>query len=455
MFSLWLVLNSAALSLSVRSDPERMLVVNDSNAVPGSLNMTTEMTAAACEALCASQAACLQWTWNTRSRHCLRSSSGTWNPAYSDHCFSGCRPGLVVGCGTRSHPPLLPSWTATRPDKSQPLAGYDSLPVAFKTSVHRGEPGYGSYNHNVFIDYQVDTGFVILWKNGPRDEDSNGQRILYSRSADGRTWRPAAELFPPLPNSTQEPGPFVHLGSRLFAACSPGIYNMSHAGKITDQDAQGSQFCLWPDPIDPRNCGPPDQRGVWGAMVGQHTLLMREILPNGKLGEMFWASGNGPSRYRSVNERVGIRFLSQMDSTTQKLVGGLRATMHAPCPDRDAGTRKCEACEGGCQEYTAMGICGTEKCNMDHERTHYRLPGQNTSDVLLYRQGLYLFASTRINSTRKADWPLVSATDIPNDSSNLNAGELPDGRIFLVHNPGSWNTPHDPTSVKHLHNIYH
>ena len=62
----------------------------------------------------------------------------------ADHCFSGCRPGLVVGCGTRSHPPLLPSWTATRPDKSQPLAGYDSLPVAFKTSVHRGEPGYGS-----------------------------------------------------------------------------------------------------------------------------------------------------------------------------------------------------------------------------------------------------------------------------------------------------------------------
>ena len=102
-----------------------------------------------------------------------------------------------------------------------------------------------------------------------------------------------------------------------------------------------------------------------------------------------------------------------------------------------------------------MGICGTEKCNMDHERTHYRLPGQNTSDVLLYRQGLYLFASTRLNSTRKADWPLVSATDIPNDSSNLNAGELPDGRIFLVHNPGSWDTPHDPTSVKHLHNIYH
>jgi hypothetical protein len=97
--------------------------------------------------------------------------------------------------------------------------------------------------------------------------------------------------------------------------------------------------------------------------------------------------------------------------------------MQAPCPDAKAGTRKCEACEGGCQEYTAMGICGTHtSCNMDHERAHYRLPDQTTgsggggaSDVLLYRAGEFLFASTRVNSTRKADWPLVSVTDIPND----------------------------------------
>jgi hypothetical protein len=181
--------------------------VNDSNAVPGGPNMTVEKTAAGCEALCGSHPACLQWTWNMASHHCFRSTSASWSPTFSDHCSSGCRPELVPGCGTRPRPPVVPRWTATRPRRSERLAGYDSLAVAFKSSVHRGEPGQGSYNHNVFIDYQVsrgrhrhsrttlyvyfvwritkeiyrvvherlhrprpyqvDTGFVLAWKNGP------------------------------------------------------------------------------------------------------------------------------------------------------------------------------------------------------------------------------------------------------------------------------------------------
>ena len=74
---------------------------------------------------------------------------------------------------------------------------------------------------------------------------------------------------------------------------------------------------------------------------------------------------------------------------------------------------------------------------MDHERAHYVLPpaAEAQGDALLYRAGGELFASVRYNSTKKADWPLVTLTDIPNDSSNLNAGTLPDGRIYLVHNP--------------------
>ena len=84
-----------------------------------------------------------------------------------------------------------------------------------------------------------------------------------------------------------------------------------------------------------------------------------------------------------------------------------------------------------------MGICGQSSCRMDHERAHYVLPpaAEAQGDALLYRAGGELFASVRYNSTKKADWPLVTLTDIPNDSSNLNAGALPDGRIYLVHNP--------------------
>ena len=35
----------------------------------------------------------------------------------------------------------------------------------------------------------------------------------------------------------------------------------------------------------------------------------------------------------------------------------------------------------------------------------------------------------------QAGWPAIFKTDIPNDNSNLNAGELPNGTVYLVHNP--------------------
>ena len=70
--------------------------------------------------------------------------------------------------------------------------------------------------------------------------------------------------------ATMEPGPFVHVNGRMYAGASPGIHNTTH-----DSSAQGSQFCLWPDPLNPRNCGPPSKVAVQYTS----TLLMREILP--------------------------------------------------------------------------------------------------------------------------------------------------------------------------------
>ena len=48
-------------------------------------------------------------------------------------------------------------------------------------------------------------------------------------------------------------------------------------GEPTDA-AAGAQFCLWPDPLSPRECGPPGYKQANG------TLLMREVLPG--LGEV-------------------------------------------------------------------------------------------------------------------------------------------------------------------------
>ena len=42
---------------------------------------------------------------------------------------------------------------------------------------------------------------------------------------------------------------------------------------IADGNAQGGQFCLWPDGLDPRNCATPDRPGT----QPKGLLMLREV----------------------------------------------------------------------------------------------------------------------------------------------------------------------------------
>ena len=67
------------------------------------------------------------------------------------------------------------------------------------------------------------------------------------------------------------------------------------------------------------------------------------------------------------------------------------------------------------------------------ERTHYSVPGK-AADILLYRtHGHHLCYSSRTDPS--ANWSAVASTSIPTVIANMNAGRLPDGRVFLAHNP--------------------
>ena len=57
-----------------------------------------------------------------------------------------------------------------------------------------------------------------------------------------------------------------------------------------------------------------------------------------------------------------------------------------------------------------------------------------TDDVLLYRsKDDVLYASVR-SAPGAAAWSAPAKTDMPNDNSNINTGDLPDGRRYLVSN---------------------
>jgi len=67
----------------------------------------------------------------------------------------------------------------------------------------------------------------------PFNEDSDGQRILYASSQDGRQWSAATVLFPGLParlyNTSMrkvqlQPAPFVTLNGRLYVATATATF---------------------------------------------------------------------------------------------------------------------------------------------------------------------------------------------------------------------------------------
>ena len=206
-----------------------------------------------------------------------------------------------------------------------------------------------------------------------------------------------------------------------------GFHNTSH-----DSSAQGSQFCLWPDPLNPRNCGPPSKVEVHY----NSSLLLREVRRGGQLGPMFWAAPAAPVQFASATAAFHIPALPQMDSQTQADLAAVDASFAAgetPCAELKDGTLKCEACRGGCQIWDRIPF----SAGMSNERTHYVIPNSKSNeDMILYRSGAThtLWASKR-SGTAQDNWSPVVETSIPNDKSNLNAGPLPDGRVYLVHNP--------------------
>lgn len=181
--------------------------------------------------------------------------------------------------------------------------------------------------------------------------------------------------------------------------------------------------------MDVRNCGPPNDVAV------QYTgnVMMRQVLGPGQLGDVFWGSSAGPpALFADAGASNGVKRLSDMDAQTQADIDSLSPTRETVTCEPGTGTLKCEECAGGCQVYDK--ISWDDK--IANERTHYMLP-DGTGDVLLYRSGgaAALWASMRFGSTSQQAWGDVVLTDIPNDKSNLNAGPLPDGRVYLTHNP--------------------
>lgn len=202
------------------------------------------------------------------------------------------------------------------------------MPGAVHTKVYNGSLSTGSYSHGPMLGFDGVRLFAA-WKNDLEDEDSPGERVVYSQSVDGAVWTPSvsdppAILFPNMSTASHPSalfaGPPLYVEDRMYAAASP------------------RQFCLYPAPD-----------------FSAPLLLMRRVFPDaaGSLGPIFWSTSTIPKGFELASELNNVTTVSSMDATVRAdvaLVTQPRAygASFMPCA---ALSQKCEACAGGCQRW--------------------------------------------------------------------------------------------------------
>jgi hypothetical protein len=377
---------------------------------------------------------------------------------------------LCDGASSRSAG-LVPGWTAPPFNSSgvvnatvaygMPVVQYTTAVKIYNASdewtnaaVANGS-FFGVYSHAPMIGF-FNSHFVASWKNAalqhdipgqghPPSEDTPGQRILWSyATADAPLdYSAATILFPNVSSGDEVCHRWTKGANPRSTYLSPGCAHLFAEPTVAIHGhvyavASLRQFSLWP--LDPVN-----ENGIY-------LLLRRLTLSPGvppKLGEMFWATDPGDA-WATTNARLGIRTLNQMDAETKtdiaSLLGGER-----PC---EANATKCEYCANGCQDLRATGAKDAE-CTAEDvsgpwiERTHWTVPpgaiGGNGTEILVYRASGPVFCWSQRH--QGGNWSALRKSKLPEVHSNMNAGTLPDGRIYLLHNPVEGPAERDPLVV--------
>ena len=357
------------------------------------------------------------------------------------------RPHTAASAAARV-PSLNVTFTAQAPGYGVPVLNGTAVKVLNATNATEG--GTGVYNHAPMIS--LHSGVLLLsWKNAPSAEDVPGQRILYSyASAESaaarseRAWSAPAVLFPGFPHGHGASG-----DARDGASSGAG-HGRDHPpiGPPLPTPGATALYALPTAVLNGRvyAAASPIQGELLPYPYMRWTLLRRIDFFGASspptLGPIFWATEEPPDGYATVSKQLGIGTLRTVDAQTRLDVAALTRPGTLPC---DPHGGRCEACLNGCQPLSYVyNTPRTPGCSIIDdppqawiERTHYSLPDQAGSvgeDILLYRtNALHLCFSRRVGVS--ANWSAIAQTNIPDVVSNHNAGRLPDGRTFLLHNP--------------------
>lgn len=288
----------------------------------------------------------------------------------------------MSACG--GHSPRMPAGLLDLKDSlNYGLPRADSVETIL---VHRAEDGQ-SYANNVLVT-RFKGVFYCMWQSSEADEDTPDTKVLLSRSADGRSWSAPELLAAPTDSSFASPGGWILLGGSLAAIvnhiCSE---DRSRGGKAWYTiSSDGSSW----SPLQPMLMADGSQ--VDG-LFEQDPLL----LPSGRtVGAVHFSDSGGP---------------------------GSSTIMATPVWTDDPSAL------GGW--HRALFI---EGARTPIEPSSYVT--RNGDIVMLFRdQGSSFRKLYSISGDWGMSWSLPMLTKIPDSRSKQCAGNLPDGRSFMVWNP--------------------
>ena len=284
------------------------------------------------------------------------------------------------------------------------------------TMVHRGsvDPEVGAFA-NLPNVASFHGRLIVTWNSHLWDEDQPGQRLQMRQSSDeGRTWLPAPDSAPTL--------------------LSPSLGRMQRRG----EKREGLSRVQW-------NSGfaAADDR-LWaianvGSNHGRGDLLALEILPTGTRGEVLWLTNDAPEveagfpSYPTMTDpryaAVGRSLLARIDDRTAR--GALPHDSRRP---RGEGANAPSLLDPGRPGSPADGQRLIEPTPSYRLRDgtlvrFWRDYGDARRQHWVWR--LYVSYSRDEGAT----WTVPERTAIPSNSTRISVGTLPDGRVYLLHNP--------------------
>ncbi|MGA2329392.1 MAG: sialidase family protein [Bryobacteraceae bacterium] len=331
---------------------------------------------------------------------------------FNRRVFFKMAPGVVVpaaglGLAQQANPTALkglavaPAVRVLKPNlstKLQRLAAHqpDSSPIpplpAEHIRVYTGTELGGMYNHHTALA-KFKGRYYCAWSNGRIHEDQPGQVTLVAVSADGRTWSPAEDAVP------------APAADRI-AVWTPGLY--ATADRLF---LYTIRFQLVPNP-------------TWKGMYDRHKDFSRVDVHSSADGKTWQAHEGvmGKSIYFFEAPRLTRKGLLLNGGAVGEFVGG------SPVAFMWDAARP----EGRPQILTVPDPSRPMRLSFG-ETTWYET--RDGRIVMWFRnQGpdrrLYMAVSENDGNT----WTEPMITDVPDCDARVRAGNLPDGRCYLIGN---------------------